>query len=252
MSLASRSVLGMRVDATTYTDVVEDAIGWALARTSSYVCVANVHMVMEAFDSGAFRRVVNGANIVTPDGRPLMWALRWLGVDRATQVRGTDLLSHVVERAVREGVPVGLYGGTEESLDGLVRALEERYPGFRVACRISPPFRELTAEEDDGYVREICASGVGILLVGLGCPKQEVWMAEHVGRVPAVMIGVGAAFDFFSGRAGQAPRWMQSAGLEWAYRLFKEPRRLWRRYLKHNPRFAAMFAAQYAGLKDYE
>src|SRR5918998_2639274 len=128
MSLASRSVLGMRVDATTYTDVVEDAIGLALARTSSYVCVANVHMVMEAFDSGAFRRVVNGANIVTPDGRPLMWALRWLGVDRATQVRGTDLLSHVVERAVREGVPVGLYGGTEESLDGLVRALEERYP----------------------------------------------------------------------------------------------------------------------------
>lgn len=252
MSLASKSVLGMRVDATSYADAARRIVGWARAGRSSYVCVANVHMTMETIDSEPYRRVVNGADIVTPDGRPLVWALRWLGVEGASQVRGADLISHVVERAARENVPVGLYGGTEEALDALVPALEERFPGVEIACRISPPFRPLTAEEDEAYVREISASGAGVLLVGLGCPKQEIWMSEHLGRVPAAMVGVGAAFDFFSGRARQAPRWMQSAGLEWAYRFAKEPRRLWKRYLKHNPRFAAMFAAQYTGLKTYE
>lgn len=252
MSLASRSVIGMRVDATSYADAARRVVGWAREGQSSYVCVANVHMAMEAFDSETYRRVVNGADVVTPDGRPLVWALRWLGIGGATQVRGADLISHVVERAAREDVPVGLYGGTEETLDALVPALEDRFPGVRIACRISPPFRPLTIEEDEAYVREISASGAGVLLVGLGCPKQEIWMSEHRGRIPAAMIGVGAAFDFFSGRASQAPRWMQSAGLEWLYRFAREPRRLWKRYLKHNPRFAAMFAAQYTGLKTYE
>lgn len=252
MSLASRSVLGMRVDATSYPQVASDVVGWGRQRRSSYVCVANVHMAMETFDSEGYRRAVNGADIVTPDGRPLVWALRWLGVEGPTQVRGTDLVSHVVERAAREGVPVGLYGGTEETLDELVRSLEDCFPGVRIACRISPPFRPLTAEEDEAHTQEISASGAGVLLVGLGCPKQEAWMAEHRGRVPAAMIGVGAAFDFFCGRVPQAPRWMQAAGLEWAYRLGKEPRRLWRRYLRHNPRFAAQFAAQFAGIKSYE
>lgn len=252
MSPASRSVIGMRVDATSYADAARRIVGWGREGRSAYVCVANVHMAMEAFDSKSFRRVVNAADVVTPDGRPLVWALRWLGVGGATQVRGADLLSAVVGRAARESVPIGLYGGTEEALNELVPALEERFPGVRVVCRISPPFRPLTEEEDEAFVREISASGAGVLLVGLGCPKQEVWMSGHRGRVPAAMVGVGAAFDFFSGRAPQAPRWMQAAGLEWLYRFAREPRRLWRRYLKHNPRFAAMFAAQYAGLKTYE
>ena len=252
MSPASRSVIGMRVDATSYAEAAGRVVGWGRENRSAYVCVANVHMAMEAFDSAAFRRVVNGADVVTPDGRPLVWALRWLGVRGATQVRGADLISAIVEKAARENVPVGLYGGTEETLDRLVPALQRRFPGVRIACRISPPFRPLTREEDEAFVREISASGAGVLLVGLGCPKQENWMSEHRGRVPAAMVGVGAAFDFFSGRAPQAPRWMQAAGLEWLYRFAREPRRLWRRYLKHNPRFAAIFAAQYAGLKTYE
>lgn len=252
MSRASRSVLGMRVDAVSHEAVVRDVLGWARERRSAYVCVANVHMTMEAFDSEPYRRVVNGADVVTPDGRPLVWALRSLGAEGATQVRGTDLVARVAESAAREGVPVGLYGGTPESLDEMARALEERYPGVSVACRISPPFRPLTAEEDEAYVREISASGARVLLVGLGCPKQEAWMAAHKDRIPAAMIGVGAAFDFFSGRARQAPRWMRAAGLEWVHRLYREPRRLWRRYLKHNPRFIAMFAAQYTGLRNFD
>lgn len=252
MSLTSRSVLGMRVDAISYEEAARNVLRWARERRSAYVCVANVHMAMEAFDSEPFRRVVNGADIVTPDGRPLVWALRWSGAEEAVQVRGTDLVAHVVERAAREGVPIGLYGGTPDSLDDMIRALERRFPSLRIACRISPPFRPLTAEEDEAYTREIATSGARVLLVGLGCPKQEAWMAAHKGLVPATMIGVGAAFDFFSGRARQAPRWMQAAGLEWVHRLFKEPRRLWKRYLKHNPRFVAMFAAQFTGLRNFD
>ncbi len=241
-----RYVLGMRVDDTSYVDATEKVVRWAKEGSSAYVCVANVHMTMEAHDSPEFREVVNGADLVTPDGTPLVWALRALGVGDASQVRGADLVISVVRRAASEGVPIGLYGGTPESLADFVRLLEERFPGLRVACAISPPFRSLTAKEDTAFTREISSSGARILFVGIGCPRQERWMASHKGRIPAVMLGVGAAFDFHTGRVRQAPRWMQAAGLEWAFRLLMDPRRLWRRYAKHNPRFVALFLLQLA------
>jgi N-acetylglucosaminyldiphosphoundecaprenol N-acetyl-beta-D-mannosaminyltransferase len=247
----SRTVLGMRVDATSYGEAARRVVRWAQAGRSAYVCVATVHMVMEAFDSPVFREVVNGADLVTPDGRPLVWALGGLGVKGATQVRGADLTMRVAELAAREGVPIGLYGGTPELLEIFADRLEERHPGVRVACRIAPPFRPLTPEEDEAVTREIAASGARVLFVGIGCPKQERWMAAHKGRIPAVMLGVGAAFDFHTGRVRQAPRWMQVAGLEWVFRLLMDPRRLWKRYLKHNPRFVAMFALQYTGLRNF-
>ena len=251
MSLRSRGVLGMRVDATSYEDAARRVILWARERRSAYVCVSTVHMVMEAFDSASFRGIVNGADLVTPDGKPLVWALKGLGVKGASQVRGTDLTSYVVERAAREGMPVGLYGGTPELLDALVEILQKRYPLLEVACKIAPPFRPLTPEEDEKVTREIVASGARVLLVGIGCPKQERWMVEHKDRIPAVMLGVGAAFDFHTGRVRQAPRWMQATGLEWAFRLAMDPRRLWKRYARHNPRFVAMFLLQLAGLKRF-
>ena len=247
MSLASRYALGMRVDATSYGDASWRVARWAREGRSAYVCVATVHMVMEAFDSPEFRRVVNGADLVTPDGRPLVWALRSLGVKGATQVRGTDLTTHVVERAAREGIPVGLYGGTPELLKTFVRILESRYPGVRVVCRIAPPFRPLTPKEDESVTQEIVSSGARILFVGIGCPKQERWMEAHKGRIPAVMLGVGAAFDFHTGRVRQAPGWLQVAGLEWLFRLLMDPGRLWKRYAKHNPRFLALFSVQLLG-----
>jgi N-acetylglucosaminyldiphosphoundecaprenol N-acetyl-beta-D-mannosaminyltransferase len=206
---------------------------------------------MEAFDSPEFRQVVNGARLVTPDGRPLVWALKSLGVKGASQVRGTDLTSHVVERATREGVPIGLYGGTPDLLETFVRVLRARYPQVKVVCQIAPPFRALTSEEDEAVTQEIVASGARILFVGLGCPKQERWMSAHAGRIPATMLGVGAAFDFHAGRVRQAPRWMQSAGLEWVFRLLMDPRRLWKRYARHNPRFVALFLAQLLGLRRF-
>jgi N-acetylglucosaminyldiphosphoundecaprenol N-acetyl-beta-D-mannosaminyltransferase len=248
MSLASRYVLGMRVDATSYGDASRRVLQWAREGRSAYVCVATVHMTMETFDSVPFRRVVNEADLVTPDGRPLVWALRSLGVKGASQVRGTDLTTHVVELAARERVPIGLYGGTPELLELFVRVLKTRYPEVRVVCQIAPPFRPLTPEEDEAVTREIVASGARILFVGIGCPKQERWMVAHKGRIPAVMLGVGAAFDFHTGRVAQAPRWMQMAGLEWAFRLLMEPRRLWKRYAKHNPRFVALFLMQLLGV----
>ena len=239
-----RNVLGMRVDSTSYEDASRSVIRWALEQRSGYVCVATVHMVMETFDSESFRRVVNGADLITPDGRPLVWALRSMGAKHASQVRGTDLTAHVVEQAARHNIPIGLYGGTPELLESFVRILRKRYPELRIACQIAPPFRPLTPEEDAEVTHRIVESGARVLFVGIGCPKQEKWMAEHKGRVPAVMLGVGAAFDFHTGRVRQAPRWMQAAGLEWVFRLLMDPRRLWKRYAKHNPRFVALFLMQ--------
>ena len=244
MNLASRRVLGMRVDATSYEDASQRVAKWAREGRSAYVCVATVHMVMEAFDSPTFLHVVNGADLVTPDGRPLVWALRSLGARDATQVRGTDLTTHVVERAAREGIPIGLYGGTPELLRTFVGVLKGRYPGLRVACEVAPPFRPLTPEEDEAMTEEILSSGARIVFVGIGCPKQERWMVAHKERIPAVMLGVGAAFDFHTGRVRQAPAWMQVAGLEWLFRLLMDPKRLWKRYAKHNPRFVALFLMQ--------
>lgn len=249
---ASRSVLTMRVDATSYEDASRRVMLWAREKRSAYVCVSTVHMVMEAFDSPMFQRIVNGADLVTPDGRPLVWALSSLGVKNASQVRGTDLTTHVVERAAREGVPIGLYGGTPELLETLAQSLEERHTGLRVVCKIAPPFRPLTPEEDERITQQIAASGARILFVGIGCPKQERWMSDHKGRLSTVMLGVGAAFDFHTGRTRQAPRLMQLAGLEWVFRLAMDPRRLWKRYAKHNPRFVGLFVLQLMGLQHQE
>jgi N-acetylglucosaminyldiphosphoundecaprenol N-acetyl-beta-D-mannosaminyltransferase len=246
MTLESRYILGMRVDATSYSDAMDRVLTWAAVPESRYVCISPVHMVMESYDDPEYQRIVNGASLVTPDGVPLVWSLRLLGVPHATRVYGPGLTPRLCERAAREGVPVGFYGGSQETLDALHNTLKARYPKLEIAYSHSPPFRQLTPEESAQVVEEINSSGARILFVGLGCPKQERWMNEHEGRVEAVMLGVGAAFDFVAGAKAQAPAWLQRAGLEWAFRLVTEPRRLWRRYLYHNPRFIVLFARQLA------
>lgn len=251
MNQTFRYIVGMRVDATSYGDVVEQVRRWAQAGESRYVCVANVHMVMEAYDSPDFRKIVNAADLVTPDGMPLVWALRLLGVKNQGRVYGPDLTLHLCAMAAVEGIPVALYGGTPESLRDFSRFLTKQYPGLKIACAIAPPFRPLTPEEDALFTEQLATSGARILFVGIGCPKQERWMADHKGRIPAVMLGVGAAFDFHSGRIKQAPAWMQRVGLEWVFRLIMEPRRLWKRYLKHNPRFVFLFILQLLGLRHF-
>jgi N-acetylglucosaminyldiphosphoundecaprenol N-acetyl-beta-D-mannosaminyltransferase len=184
------------------------------------------------------------ADLVTSDGMPLVWMLRWLGARHATRVYGPELMSGLLEAAGDAGVPVGFYGGTPPLLARLAARNRLRFPRLRMVYAEAPPFREPTLEEDRRTIQSIQDAGVRILFVGLGSPKQDRWMHAHKNRVQAVMLGVGAAFDFLAGAKPQAPRWMQSSGLEWAFRLVSEPRRLWRRYLTQNPKFLVLAAAQ--------
>jgi len=230
-------IIGVRVDSTSYSRATEVILDWSTQWESRYVCAANVHVLMEARDSLEYNQVINSADLVTPDGMPLVWMLRLKGHPDQQRVYGPTLMLHVLEAAARENVTVGFYGSSPEVLQSLLVRMQERFPGLQVVCSFSPPFQEMSQEEDAEIVKSINASSVRILFVGLGCPKQENWMSEHRGNVNAVMLGVGAAFDFHAGLKSQAPAWMQKIGMEWLFRFASEPRRLWRRYLYHNPRF---------------
>jgi len=241
---ASPHVLGMRVDPTSYEKASRLILDWAREKSPRYVCVASVHNVMTAHDSDEFRRATNGADLVTPDGMPVVWCLRAIGYRRAGRVYGPDLTQALLAGAAARGISVGFYGGTRDAVRMLQSATRSRYPRLQIAYALAPPFRPLTPAEDDEVVREINRSGSQVLFVGLGTPKQDYWMAAHKGRVQPVMVGVGAAFDFLAGTKPQAPRWMMHIGMEWFFRLITEPRRLWKRYLKQNPRFIVLFALQ--------
>jgi N-acetylglucosaminyldiphosphoundecaprenol N-acetyl-beta-D-mannosaminyltransferase len=238
------NVLGMKINVERYNQIFNRMRDMVEEERCIRIHAANVHMLMEGYDDVSFQKVINTAELVVPDGMPLVWALKLLGRPEATRVYGPTLTLHVCEAAAREGVPIGLYGGTPESLLEFKAFIHHEYPGIQIACAIAPPFRPLSQEEDDAYTQEILDSGARILFVGIGCPKQEWWMYNHRDRLPLVMLGVGAAFDFHSGRVKQSPALLQRLGLEWAFRLAMEPRRLWKRYAKHNPRFVYLFARQ--------
>lgn len=233
-------ILKTNIDPTSYTSTVSQIVTWASCAESRYVCCANVHMVMEAHDSPAFGQVVNSADLVTPDGVPLVWLMRMRGIPKQERVYGPTLMLKVLEAAEANAIPVGFVGGRVEVLARLVQRMKELFPNLKIACSISPPFSAISKEEDEKIVDLVRASGARILFLGLGCPKQEQWMYNHRDRIQAVMIGVGAAFDFHAGTLKQAPIWMQKAGLEWFFRFIHEPARLWKRYLYHNPRFVIL------------
>lgn len=239
------TILTMPVDVIS----LEEASGYTESllriKQGAYVCVSNVHMCMETFDSPLFDNVVKSASLVIPDGRPLVWAQHLLGCDDATQVRGYDLLKFLCAKSAMSGLKIGLYGGASDVvLKSIAESLASEFPGLCITYMFSPPFRPLTSEEDDEVVSQIINSSVDLLFVGIGCPKQELWMYHHKEKLNCVMLGVGAAFDFISGLKKQAPEWMQVCGLEWLFRLFCEPNRLWRRYLINNPRFIYHFTRQ--------
>jgi N-acetylglucosaminyldiphosphoundecaprenol N-acetyl-beta-D-mannosaminyltransferase len=212
-----------------------------------YVTAAAVNLVMKAQEEPATMEATLGATLAVPDGQPLVWALHALGNARATRVYGPDLMAHFCARAARKGIPMYLYGGRDApARELLTRRLGERFPGIQIVGGNSPPFRPLTPEEDRRALEDIEASGAQVVWVGTGQPLQEQWMHRVRSELsPPLLVGVGAAFDFHAGLVSQAPSWMQRNGLEWTYRLSREPRRLWRRYARYNPRFVAGFARQY-------
>jgi N-acetylglucosaminyldiphosphoundecaprenol N-acetyl-beta-D-mannosaminyltransferase len=200
---------------------------------------------METFDSLEFRSIVNNAELVIPDGRPIFWAQKLLGSKDAQQVRGQDIMYTLCEISGTEGLNIGFYGGVyDEVLEQVKTAVRHSYPDIRISYAFSPPFRPLTEEEAQQVISDINEANLNILFVRIGCPKQEKWMAAHKDHLDCVMLGVGAAFDFIAGNKKHSPRWMQNLGFEWLFRLCSEPSRLWKRYLKQNPRYIWYFLQQ--------
>jgi N-acetylglucosaminyldiphosphoundecaprenol N-acetyl-beta-D-mannosaminyltransferase len=240
--------LGVPLAISDYDEVVTWMDAMVAADARGWLTAAAVNLVMSARDDPTTMRAVLEATLAVPDGQPLVWALRLLGHTRATRVYGPDLMAHYCAHAASTGTPIYLYGGrSDEALELLERRLSERFPGLRIVGGWSPPFRPLTTDERERVVAEIDNSGAKVVWVGTGQPKQELWMHEMRPRLAApLLVGVGAAFDFHAGIVSQAPAWMQRNGLEWLYRLTREPGRLWRRYLTQNPRFVVGFARQWA------
>ncbi len=241
-------MLGVPLAVGDYEAVLDWMEAMVAAGARGYVTAAAVNLVMSAREDAEAGAALAGATLATPDGMPLVWALRALGHRAATRIYGPDLMAAFCARAARTGTPIYLYGGRDaEALALLQGRLRERFPGLDIAGAHSPPFRPLTDAEKEQDARSIDASGAAVVWVGTGQPKQEKWMREMRPRLSApLLVGVGAAFDFHAGLVSQAPRWMQRSGLEWVYRLSREPRRLWPRYVRYNPRFVAAFARQYA------
>ena len=240
-------MLGVPLAVSDYEHVLDWMDATIAAGAPAYLTAAAVNLVMSAQEDPDARAAVLGATLAVPDGQPLVWALHALGHPSATRVYGPDLMALACARAARAGTPVFLYGGrTAAALQLLERRLRERFPGLSIAGAHAPPFRELSAQEEQAVIAEINSSGAAVVWVGTGQPKQEKWMLRMRPHLSApLLVGVGAAFDFHAGLLPQAPRWMQRAGLEWSYRLAREPRRLWRRYARYNPLFIAGFGRQY-------
>ena len=247
------NILGVGVSAINMADALRTIDGWIRKREPHYVCVTGVHGIMESRRDERLRQVHNAAGLVTPDGMPLVWLSRWQGFGRVSRVYGPDLMLACCAQSDGAGYSHFLYGGAPGVVERLAERLRGRFPRLRIAGTCTPPFRPLTASEDDAVIQQINAADPDIVWVGLSTPRQERWMWEHRDRIKApVMVGVGAAFDFNAGLKRQAPLWMQARGLEWLFRLCSEPRRLWPRYLRNNPLFVWFTLRQILGVDRYD
>lgn len=246
------NVLGVGVSVLTLDQARDLVVGVRGRLRCGYVCLGIVHSLGEARRDPSYRRILNESWLTTPDGMPLVWMAHWQGRREVTRVYGPDLLLAVCDAGRATGLRHFFYGGAPGVADELARRLSARFPGLALAGTYSPPYRPLTADEFKELQTRLTAAQPDVMWVGLGTPKQDRFMAESWNRLDAgVLIGVGAAFDFHSGRLRQAPLWMQRSGLEWLYRLCQEPRRLAVRYLVYNPLFILRAAAQLTGLKSY-
>ena len=243
------SVLGIGVNAIDYDAAVERVMLAAKNRQSMAVTALAVHGVMTGVKDRTHQYRLNNFDLVCPDGQPVRWALNWLhGCGLTDRVYGPELTLRLCQAAAHENVPLFLFGATEEMLERFADCLCKKFPGLTIAGRRASRFRTISAEERDNLAAEISGSGAGLCFVGLGCPRQEVFAYEMRGRLNMPLVAVGAAFAFHAGMLDQAPPWMQRRGLEWLYRVAKEPERLWKRYLTTNPAFLVRLALQKIGL----
>lgn len=247
--MRKRKILSLDLSTAPYSGFIHTIAELGAARQSSYVCVANVHMCVEAWQNAEFAAVVNGADVITPDGMPLVKALKLLHGVEQERVAGMDLLPALLASAAKRRLSVFFYGSTPEVLERMVSRARRENRGLEIAGHYSPPFRTLTPEEEAQIVERINESGAHLVFVALGCPKQEQWMARHKGLIHAVMLGVGGAFPVYAGTQTRAPRWMQQYSLEWLYRLCQEPRRLFKRYLVTNSLFVLLLIREFARLR---
>jgi N-acetylglucosaminyldiphosphoundecaprenol N-acetyl-beta-D-mannosaminyltransferase len=246
------NILGVGISAIDMDDALAQIAHWIDARERHYVSVCNVHTVMECQQDPRMRQAVNGASLATPDGMPLVWLGTFKSKRVVQRVYGPDLMIALCELSVQRGYSHYFYGGAEGVPELLAQSLTARFPDLHVAGTYSPPFGPLAAKENAGLADQINAVYPDVIWVGLGTPKQDLWMAANRNRLNApVLIAVGAAFDFYTGRKKQAPIWMQRSGLEWLFRLLSEPRRLWKRYLIYNPLFVTLVLLQALGLRRY-
>lgn len=244
--IETQSVIGLPVTALPFEKYVENITHWAYLRLSKVVCVANVHMLTEARADARLTAVLHQADLVTPDGMPLVWMLKFLRKQPQDRAAGMDLLISVCREASRSRIPVFFVGSEQVVLDRMRCRLHREFPDLIIGGMESLPFGELPLprEEERPVIEKIKATRSGVVFVSLGCPKQEKWMADHRGEIPAVMIGIGGVFPIYAGVLSHAPRFMREAGLEWLYRLFQEPGRLWMRYARTIPPFLWMAAEQ--------
>lgn len=250
---ASFEVLGVRVDAVQIADVVDLMKQWIREKKGCHsIAATGMHGIVEAQNDAGFKQILNNTDLIVPDGAPLVWAGRRRGLDLPRRVYGPDLVLAFCKETQTHGYRHFLYGGEPGVAEQLAESLKRRFPAIQVAGTFSPPFRPLSKGEDDEIVGMISRAAPDVLWVGLGAPKQERWMHEHKKRLNVpVIVGVGAAFDMISGRRRQAPRWMREHGLEWAFRLFQEPRRLWRRYLIYGTQFIVWIVLEGLDLKKF-
>jgi N-acetylglucosaminyldiphosphoundecaprenol N-acetyl-beta-D-mannosaminyltransferase len=240
----AKNVINISVTALPCTQQIDIMLKWAKSNLSKVVCIANVHMLVEAHRDQNFGSVLRHADLVTPDGMPLVWMLRFLGTINQDRVAGVDVLEGLCQQATAAGVSVYFVGSHGSILSKIRARLKREYPELEIAGMEPLPFRPLSYEEDQDLVCKLNQSGAGLVFVSLGCPKQEVWMSKHKGKVSAVMVGLGGAFPVYAGIHKRAPRIFREAGLEWLYRLVQEPGRLWRRYATTIPIFLWLVAKQ--------
>lgn len=245
------SVLGSYIDALSWDEAINTIFAWGKNHESRYVAICNVHSVVTALQDKTHSDVLNAADMATCDGMPITWSLRKLGYTTQQRINGPDLMWKYCEVAEKTGQKIYFYGSTDDTLNLLKAKLVASFPALQIAEMYSPPFRELTEIEDTEIVKRLNDSGANVIFIGLGCPRQELWMHQHRGKINAVMIGVGAAFNYHAGTIQRAPLWMQNAGLEWLHRLASDPRRLWKRYLVTNSIFIVAIAAQLLKLKKF-